>query len=133
MTAFHHLAARRFLEAGRLRLHRLDVAGSPVAVVYCIRQGDVVTFYTTGYDAAYARYGPGRDLMAHAIGAAIAEGAQEFDFLRGDEAYKEHWGALRRHDWRILLPTGARGRLLLGGRSVLGPVRRFGRNLRRSH
>ena len=59
MTAFHHLAARRFLEAGRLRLHRLDVDGRAVAVIYCVRQGDVVSFYTTGYDAEYARFGPG--------------------------------------------------------------------------
>jgi CelD/BcsL family acetyltransferase involved in cellulose biosynthesis len=124
LSAFHRLAARRFLEAGRLRLHRLDVAGKAVAVIYCIRQGDVVSFYTTGYDSAYARFGPGRDLMAHAIGAAIAEGATEFDFLRGDEAYKDHWGALTRRDWRVVLPTGPRGRLLVGGRNLLRPLRR---------
>jgi CelD/BcsL family acetyltransferase involved in cellulose biosynthesis len=124
LTAFHHLAARRFLEAGRLRLSRLDVGGKAVAVIYCVRQGDVVSFYTTGYDPDYARFGPGRDLMAHAIGAAIAEGATEFDFLRGDEAYKDHWGARLRHDWRVVLPTGPRGRLLVGGRRLLRPVRR---------
>ncbi|MBN2112631.1 MAG: GNAT family N-acetyltransferase [Acidimicrobiia bacterium] len=124
LTGFHHLAARRFLEAGRLRLYRLDVAGKAVAVIYCIRQGEVVSFYTTGYDPAYARFGPGRDLMAHAIGAAIAEGAAEFDFLRGDESYKGQWGAQLRQDWRVVLPSGARGRLLLGGRNLLRPVRR---------
>lgn len=131
MTAFHHLAAHRFLEAGRLRLHRLDVDGKAVAVIYCVRQGDVVSFYTTGYDPGYARYGPGRDLMAHAIGAAIAEGATEFDFLRGDEPYKDHWGARLRDDWRVVLPTGARGRLLLGGRNLLRPLRRTAAVLRR--
>jgi len=131
LTAFHHLAARRFLEAGRLRLYRLDVAGKAVAIIYCIRQGEVVSFYTTGYDPAYARFGPGRDLMAHAIGAAIAEGATEFDFLRGDESYKDQWGARPRWDWRALLPVGARGRLLLGGRNLLRPVRRvLGRGAR---
>ena len=131
LTAFHHLAARRLLEAGRLRLHRLDVGGRAVAVIYCIRQRDVVSFYTTGYDAEYARFGPGRDLMAHAIGAAIAEGATEFDFLRGDEPYKDHWGARLRHDWRVLLPTGTRGRILLGGRALLRPARRAAAALRR--
>ena len=95
-----------------------------MAVIYCVRQGDVVSFYTTGYDPEYARFGPGRDLMAHAIGAAIAEGATEFDFLRGDEAYKDHWGARLRHDWRVVLPIGPRGRLLVGGRRLLRPVRR---------
>lgn len=123
LAAFHHLAAHRFLEAGRLRLSRLDVGGKAVAVIYCVRQGDVVSFYTTGYDPEYARFGPGRDLMAHAIGAAIAEGATEFDFLRGDEPYKDHWGARSRQDWRVVLPIGPRGRLLVGGRRLLRPVR----------
>ena len=135
LKAFHHLAARRLLEAGRLRLHRLEVGGRAAAVIYCVRQGDVVSFYTTGYDPEYARFGPGRDLMAHAIGAAIAEGATEFDFLRGDETYKEHWGTRLRHDWRAVLPTSARGRLLVGGRRMLRPVRRvastFGRRTQR--
>ncbi len=131
MTAFHHLAARRLLEAGRLRLHRLDVDGRAVAVIYCVRQGDVVSFYTTGYDPSYARFGPGRDLMAHAIGAAIAEGATEFDFLRGDEAYKDHWGTCLRHDWRVVLPTSARGRLLVGSRRLLRPVRQAAEGWRR--
>ncbi len=131
MTAFHHLAARRFLEAGRLRLHRLDVDGKAAAVIYCVRQGDVVSFYTTGYDPDYARFGPGRDLMAHAIGAAIAEGATEFDFLRGDEAYKDHWGARLRHDWRVVLPTSPRGRLLVGSRRMLRPLRSTAKALRR--
>jgi len=130
LKAFHHLAAYRFLEAGRLRLHRLDVAGKAIAVIYCVRQGDVVSFYTTGYDPAFARFGPGRDLMAHAIGAAIAEGATEFDFLRGDEAYKDQWGTRVRHDWRVVLPTGARGRLLVGGRKMAGPLRRAAASLR---
>lgn len=134
MVAFHHLAARRLLEAGRLRLHRLDVGGKAAAVIYCIRQGDVVSFYTTGYDPAFARFGPGRDLMAHAIGAAIAEGAAEFDFLRGDEGYKDQWGTRVRHDWRAILPIGPRGRLLLGGRRLLRPVRRASAALRsRNH
>lgn len=131
LAAFHHLAAHRLLEAGRLRLSRLDVAGEAVAVIYCVRQGDVVSFYTTGYDPEYARFGPGRDLMAHAIGAAIAEGATEFDFLRGDEPYKDHWGARARHDWRVVLPTGPRGRLLVGGRRLLRPVRSVAAGRRR--
>ena len=68
--------------------------------------------------------------MAHAIGAAIAEGATEFDFLRGDETYKDHWGTRLRHDWRVVLPTSARGRLLVGSRRMLRPMRRTAAALR---
>jgi CelD/BcsL family acetyltransferase involved in cellulose biosynthesis len=131
LVAFHHLAARRFLEAGRLRLYRLEVADQAIAVLYCVRHSDVVSFYTTGYDPAFARFGPGRALMAHAIGAAIAEGATEFDFLRGDEEYKAQWGARTRHDLRLVVPIGSRGRLLLAGRRGLRPLRRAAAALRR--
>jgi CelD/BcsL family acetyltransferase involved in cellulose biosynthesis len=131
LVAFHHLAARRFLEAGRLRLYRLEVADQAIAVLYCVRHSDVVSFYITGYDPAFARFGPGRALMAHAIGAAIAEGATEFDFLRGDEEYKAQWGARTRHDLRLVVPIGSRGRLLLAGRRGLRPLRRAAAALRR--
>jgi CelD/BcsL family acetyltransferase involved in cellulose biosynthesis len=60
--------------------------------------------------------------MAHAISSAIAEGATGFDFLRGDEPYKTQWGAELRHDRRILLPAGARGRLLFAARSLARAV-----------
>jgi CelD/BcsL family acetyltransferase involved in cellulose biosynthesis len=118
LQAFHHAAARGFQSAGRLRLHRLDVAGAPVAVVYCIRYDDTVSFYSTGYDERWARYGPGRRIMAHAIRSAIDEGAAGFDFLRGDEAYKAQWRAEARHDRRVLIPRNVRGRLLVMARSV---------------
>jgi CelD/BcsL family acetyltransferase involved in cellulose biosynthesis len=35
-------------------------------------------------------------LIGHAIEQAITEGAEEFDFLRGREAYKNAWGAADR-------------------------------------
>jgi hypothetical protein len=39
-------------------------------------------------------------LWAHAIEQAIAEGAREFHFLRGPEAYKYAWGATDRWNMR---------------------------------
>jgi CelD/BcsL family acetyltransferase involved in cellulose biosynthesis len=117
LHAFHHAAARRFHAAGRLRLHRLDIGGEPVAVIYCIRYGDTVSFYSTGYDERWAPYGPGRRIMAHAIRSAIDEGAAGFDFLRGDEPYKRQWRAQIRYDQRAFIPRSARGRLLVTLRS----------------
>jgi CelD/BcsL family acetyltransferase involved in cellulose biosynthesis len=124
LRSFHQLAASNFARAGRLRLHRLDVGGSPVAAIYCFRYGDVVSFYSTGYDREYSRYGPGRRIMATAIAAAIDEGAKEFDFLRGDEEYKNRWGTEMRHDLRIILPTSPRGRLIRLLRRAAVSVRR---------
>jgi CelD/BcsL family acetyltransferase involved in cellulose biosynthesis len=85
-----------------------------------------VAFYSTGYDQAWSRYGPGRRIMATAIQGAIDEGATEFDFLRGHEEYKQAWGAEVRYDRRIHRPAGDKGRLLWGVRDVLAPFRRSG-------
>jgi hypothetical protein len=40
------------------------------------------------------------DQTAHAIEQALREGAREFHFLRGQEAYKYGWGAVDRWNQR---------------------------------
>jgi CelD/BcsL family acetyltransferase involved in cellulose biosynthesis len=122
---FHGLVAQYMNEAGRLRLHRLDIGGEMVAGIVCFRYGDVVSFYTTGYDAAWGRYGPGRRIMACAIAGAIDEGAAVFDFLRGGEEYKAHWGAGTGRVVRLRRPVGSRGRLLWGMGTIRRGIRRL--------
>lgn len=124
---FLRAAAHRFLEAGRLRLWRLDADGKPIAVIMCVRSGTSVAFYNTGYDTEWSKYGPGRRIMARAIRGAIDEGATEFDFLRGDEPYKREWGTETRQDLVIRYPTSPRGRLLW----VAGGVARISRRVLR--
>lgn len=119
--------ARRFLDAGRLRMWRLDADGTPIAIIMCVRSGDSVAFYTTGYDTAWSKYGPGRRVMALAIRGAIDEGAAEFDFLRGDEPYKRQWGTEIRTDLVVRRAATTRGRLVLMG----GRVIRFLKSTRR--
>ncbi len=120
---FLRLAAQRLLQAGRLRMWRLDVGGQPIAVIWCMRAFDVVAFYTTGFDQEWARYGPGRRIMARAIQSAASEGAADFDFLRGDESYKRAWGAEERENLRIRRPTSRRGRALWVAKSIVGSVK----------
>ncbi|MEX0826406.1 MAG: GNAT family N-acetyltransferase [Acidimicrobiia bacterium] len=122
LVAFHRETARRMLAAGRLRLWRLDVGESPIAIIECFRVGEVVSFYTTGFDPAWSRFGPGRAIMARAIQGAIDEGAREFDFLRGDEEYKQSWGTDTRIDLRLRRPLGPRGRAIWAGRNALRAV-----------
>jgi CelD/BcsL family acetyltransferase involved in cellulose biosynthesis len=97
--AFHTAALRRFheeftrlaLARGWLRLHLLRLGGRPAAALYGLRYGRSFFFYQSGFDPAYARYGVGVVTMALSIEAAIAEGAEEYDLLHGDEEYKFHW------------------------------------------
>jgi CelD/BcsL family acetyltransferase involved in cellulose biosynthesis len=96
VVAFHREAAPRLEAAGLLRLHTLHIAGTAVAALYGLRHGDRAYSYLTGFDPAYAFESPGVILLGHVIAQALAEGAREFHFLRGREAYKNEWGAIDR-------------------------------------
>ena len=100
---FHRLVAERFLRAGGLRLSLLKVGDQAIAAAYCLRLGDVVWFYQTGFDPVWSKYGPGAAIVAYAIESAIREGAREFDFLRGDHLYKDQFAAAVRQDRKVLL------------------------------
>lgn len=76
--------------------------------------------YMKAFDPDWAGSRPGTVLDALRIRAAIAEGAREFDFGRGDEAYKSGFGGAAYQTARLVLANGGpRSRLafaLLGRR-----------------
>jgi CelD/BcsL family acetyltransferase involved in cellulose biosynthesis len=113
---FHQDVARRFLERGWLRLHRLRLDGKTRAAIYCFAHAGRVYYYLSGFDLTMARHSLGTLLLAHAIGESIASGAREFDLLRGDETYKYDWKATERRTLRLLIakPRSLRSRLALG-------------------
>jgi CelD/BcsL family acetyltransferase involved in cellulose biosynthesis len=103
MQAFHHEVAKRFLARGWLRLHRLRLDGETRAAFYCFQLGRRVYYYLSGFDLAFGKYSIGNVLMAQAIERAIADGATEFDLLRGDETYKFAWKAEERETLRLII------------------------------
>lgn len=113
VVEFHRLVAVRFLAAGMLRLFRLDIGTSAGAIEYCFSYRDTVAAFQTAYDPKWGRYGPGRRVVAEAIRIAIEEGAHRFDFLRGNEPYKEVWGAVPEFDERIWMPASPLGRVII--------------------
>jgi CelD/BcsL family acetyltransferase involved in cellulose biosynthesis len=103
-------AASALLEGGLLRLYLLHLAGDVVAAHLGMVAKGRAYYYVGGFDPAAARLSIGTVLVAHAIEAAESEGAREFDFLRGGEAYKYRWGAEDR--WtsrRVFPPLSTRG------------------------
>lgn len=109
---FHRDVAARLLERGWLRLHTIRAGGRTVAALYCFRFRDRYSYYLGGFAPDLARHSLGTVLTAHAIRQAIEEGCAEFDFLRGDEEYKQRWMPESRTNARILL---ARPRSLRSG------------------
>lgn len=96
---WHREAAPLLHAAGLLRLHALRLDGEVIAVLYCLADAAPARerrhyYYLGGFDPRWRSLSPGTLLIAHAIERAVAEGATAFDFLRGAEAYKSHWGAV---------------------------------------
>jgi len=80
-----------FFRRGWLRLYALEVDNEVIAVNLNFAHGHKVYGYMSGLDPAWTRYGVGTVLMRHVIRSAMAEGAREYDFLRGGEDYKYRW------------------------------------------
>lgn len=100
VLAFHREALPRLDAAGLLRLYTLALDDRIVAASYGFHHAGRGYSYLTGFDPAFAFESPGQILLAHAIEEALAEGAREFHFLRGQEPYKYEWGAVDRWNRR---------------------------------
>lgn len=104
VAQFHSSALPGLVQAGLLRMYRLSIGAETAAVYYGFFDHSRSYAYLAGYDPQYADCSPGSLIIAHAISEAMREGAREFHFLRGEEAYKFAWGATRRcnHTRRFL-------------------------------
>jgi CelD/BcsL family acetyltransferase involved in cellulose biosynthesis len=92
-TPFHRELAGDALARGWLRLWMLELDGRPVAAWHGFQVGAVCSYYQAGRDPALERHSVGFLLMAHSIRSAITEGATEYRFGRGDEAFKSRFAS----------------------------------------
>jgi CelD/BcsL family acetyltransferase involved in cellulose biosynthesis len=83
--------ARAAAERGWLRLHLLELDGTPVAGDLSCVVGGGEHLLKTAFDERHARLSPGLVLRAEVLGAAIAEGLSFYDFLGGPDHYKMRW------------------------------------------
>ena len=115
--------ADRFLQQETLRLQWIEIDGLPVAADFSLCGGDCTYGYQCGINPDFDRLRPGTLMMVANLKSAIAQGYREFDFLRGDEDYKLHWGAEPRPSLEIrVVPPHAiaktRHRLWLTGKTI---------------
>jgi CelD/BcsL family acetyltransferase involved in cellulose biosynthesis len=93
----HQETVPGLLALGLLRFYSLRLADDIVASFYGFTHTAAgkkrAYFYLSGFDPALAALSLGSLMIDYAVREAIAEGAAEFDFLRGREAYKYRWGA----------------------------------------
>jgi len=110
LMAFHREFSLLALRRGWLRLYLLRLNQQPVACLYGFRYGRTFYFYQSGFDPAFQKQSVGLVSMGLGIKSAIEEGAEEYDLLHGNEAYKSHWSRESRELSRLkLYPPGVLG------------------------
>lgn len=105
--AFHWEFAGIALGQGWLRLAFLRVNDEAIAAVYFFKYRDITYAYQSGFDPRWADYSVGTLLLGHSIKTAIEERSREFDFLRGEGAYKSFWTDKVRRSLRVRLGNGS--------------------------
>lgn len=88
---FHEEFSRIALQNGWLRLYTLRLDGKPAAAVYGFSYQDVFYYYQAGFDPQFSQFSVGMLSVGMTLQLAIAEGATEYDMLRGEEEYKYVW------------------------------------------
>ncbi len=96
VRSFHAEAAPALMALGALRLYALRLDERIVAALYGFIAKGRFHHYLAGFDPDLGKLGLGTLIVGHALEQAAREGAEEFDFLRGGEAYKYRWGAVDR-------------------------------------
>lgn len=88
---------------GWLQLAFLTVGAERVAGFMNFDYLGRIWAYNSGFSSQHARLSPGWVLLAYMIEWCIAQGRSVFDFMRGDEEYKYHFGAQNRFVQRLRL------------------------------
>jgi CelD/BcsL family acetyltransferase involved in cellulose biosynthesis len=84
------------LDRARATIHSLVCHGRTLATAFGFEHDNGYYFYNSAYDSDAAMASPGVVLLATMIEHQIDRGAETFDFLKGDEAYKFRHGATQR-------------------------------------
>ena len=92
MASFFRSMTEAMAEAGLLKLGILELDALPAAMIMCFDYDGCVYLYNSGYDTRYNSLSAGLLCKILGIKESIEQGKKRFDFLKGDEPYKQHLG-----------------------------------------
>lgn len=109
---FRHIAEAESRE-GRLHFSTLSCGPELIAVhIGFVWQGAFMS-YMPSYSAKHSNLSPGKLLMFKCMGWAIENGCREYDFMRGEEEYKNTFATDSRTLKDFIFARSLRGRLAL--------------------
>lgn len=82
-----------FSQNGKSEIIFASHKGEPIASQLYFDSSNGFQLYQSGYDPDSMKLEPGHLLFTAMVRRAIDRGDSHFDFLRGNEPYKEYWGA----------------------------------------
>lgn len=97
------LRARGFLDLGQLRLYTLWLDDKPAGALFTIADKRRIYYHCSGFDTEVGKFHPTKVLIAEAIKDGLKEGPMEFDFMKGEEEYKQTWANNERTTSRLVI------------------------------
>ena len=92
METFFRALAAAMAGAGLLRLGSLDFDGTTAAMIMCFDYNDSIYLYNSGFDPQYDYLSVGLLSKVFCIKEGIQQGKKRFEFLKGNEIYKQRLG-----------------------------------------
>jgi CelD/BcsL family acetyltransferase involved in cellulose biosynthesis len=87
--------------------------GEPVGAIYGFWWQETFSYYQGGWEDRWSHLSLGTVLNAEAIAECSRRGGRIYDFLRGDEEYKQRFGAVSRTDQTWIRPAGLSGLMVM--------------------
>ena len=103
MRAQMHTIIQAAHRGGWLQLAFIEVNGVKAAAYLNFDYMNHIWVYNSGLDFRFSELSPGWVLLGHLLEWANEQKRQYFDFMRGDEQYKYHFGAIDRRVIRVRL------------------------------
>ncbi len=133
---FYTDVARWAAEKGSLRLAFLRLHGTPVAFDLSLERGSVRYSLKAGFDAGFARFGPGAVLLHGLLREAHSAGIDRFELLGPEDQFKLDWaGNTSERSWLHASARSTAGRAeaaVIGAREHIRPLARRVRDRVRS-
>lgn len=116
-AGFFREVVTSYAERGELRLTVLRAHDDLAAYALCFADGSVHRMWNCRFDPRWSRYSVGKVAVALAVEHALESGSTGFDFMRGDEDYKNTYATDRPRATDYFAWSG--GVLAAGGRAYL--------------
>jgi len=106
-AAFIQDIACKFASSGMLRIFSLRFDTRVAAVILGFEYANTLFGYLSAFDPRYEELGLGRLLIYDSLRYSFERGYTKWDFLRGNEPYKQWWGAQRVAKCRVIIARKA--------------------------